>query len=186
MLPSIEKCFELMEKYRMPDNIKAHSIVVKKVAILLAIGLIEKGLKISADKVIAGALMHDIGKALCLNSPYDHALKGMEICTHNGLDEIADIVEEHITLESYDRYSPVSEKEIVYYADKRVNHDEIVSLEERLEYLIKRYAKNQNELENMIRQNFIKCREVEIKLFSQLKFFPEDITDMIDPTDLLN
>ena len=179
MLPSIEKCFELMEKYRMPDNIKAHSIVVKEVAILLAMGLIEKSSKISLDKVIAGALMHDIGKALCLNSPYDHALIGMEICIQNGLDEIADIVEEHITLKSYDKYTPVSEKEIVYYADKRVNHDKIVSLEERLEYLIERYAKNLKELEKMIRHNFIKCREVETKLFSRLKFFPEDISDLV-------
>ena len=123
MPPSIEECFELMERYRMPDNIKAHSIVVKEVAALIAAGLVEKGLNISFEKVIAGALMHDIGKALCLNSDYDHALKGMEICIQKGLNEIAEIVEEHITLKSYVKDSPVSEKEIVYYADKRVNHD---------------------------------------------------------------
>ncbi|MBN2062611.1 MAG: HDIG domain-containing protein [Deltaproteobacteria bacterium] len=179
MLASIEKCFALMEKYRMPDNIRAHSIVVKEVAILLADGINKNGAKVSLEKVITGALMHDIGKALCFNSPHDHAIKGMEICIQNGLYEIADIVEEHITLKSYDKRSPVSEKEIVYYADKRVNHDKIVSLEKRLEYLIDRYAMNQKGLENIIKQNFIRCREVEVKLFSYLQFDPEDIADMI-------
>lgn len=186
MRPSIEECFELMVKYGMPDNIKAHSIVVKKVASIIAVGLVEKGLKISIEKVIAGALMHDIGKALCFHSDYDHALKGMEICIQNGLNEIADIVEEHITLKSYLKDSPVSEKEIVYYADKRVNHDKIVSLGERLGYLIKRYAENQEELENKIRQNFIKCREVENKIFSWLKFYPEDIDALVGSGRTLN
>jgi len=37
--------------------------------------------------------------------------------------------------------SEVNEKEIIYYSDKRVNHNEVVTLEKRLEYLIDRYTK---------------------------------------------
>lgn len=179
MVPSVGKCIELMGKYEMPDHIRAHSIVVKDVAVLLAFGHIETGSYISIEKIIAGALMHDIGKVLCLNSSCDHALKGMDICIRNGLDELADIVEEHVTLKSYDKDSPVSEKEIVYYADKRVNHDTVVSLDKRIEYLIERYAKKQEGMENMIRQNFIRCRDVETKIFSSLKFRPEDIAELV-------
>ena len=48
------------------------------------------------------------------------------------MDEIADIVGEHVTLKSYDPVGFITEQEIVYYADKRVNHAAVVSLEERL------------------------------------------------------
>jgi HD superfamily phosphodiesterase len=68
MIPSAEKCFELMEKYGMPNNIKAHSIVVEKIAYVIARGNIDAGFDISIEKVVAGSLMHDIGKSLCLNS----------------------------------------------------------------------------------------------------------------------
>ena len=38
MIPSVEQCFELMKKYGMLDNIRAHSIVVEKVAAIIAGG----------------------------------------------------------------------------------------------------------------------------------------------------
>ena len=45
-----------MEKYQMLDNIKAHSLVVANVAHLLARSLLNAGIFISLEKVIAGAL----------------------------------------------------------------------------------------------------------------------------------
>ena len=168
-----------MERYGMLDNIRAHSIVVEKIANVIAIGLQEAGAEISIEKVAAGALMHDIGKTLCLNSSDDHAVKGREICLQNHLDEIAEIVGEHISLKSYDQDSPVSEKEVIYYADKRVNHDKVVSVEERLEYLIRRYADGREGLSHLIRKNFEQWKEVEKKIFSRLRFEPEDLAGMI-------
>jgi uncharacterized protein len=179
MIPSAEKCFELMEKYGMPDNIKAHSIVVEKVAYIIAIGNIDAGFNISVEKVIAASLMHDIGKNLCLNSRDNHAEKGKEICIQNKLFEIADIVGEHIKLKNYQSEGPVMDNEIVYYADKRVNHDKVVSLDERLEYLLVRYANNKEIIARLIKENFQECREVEKKLFDRLNFRPEDLPDMI-------
>lgn len=179
MIPSAEKCFALMEKYGMLDNIKAHSIVVEKIANIIARGNIDAGLDISIEKVTAGALMHDIGKTICLNSKDDHAAKGMEICIKNDFAEIAEIVNEHIRLESYDPDGDIRVREIIYYSDKRVNHDKIVSLEERLEYLLMRYAKNKEPLERQIKDNFKECREVEKKLFARLNFRPEDLVEMI-------
>jgi len=179
MIPSVEECFELMERYEMLDNIKAHSIVVEKIAGVIAKGLIESGEEISMEKVTAGALMHDIGKTMCLNSNNDHADKGREICLQNNLDEIAEIVKEHIVLNSYEPDGAICEKEIIYYADKRVNHDVVVSLEKRLEYLLERYAKGHENLARLIRINFDKCKDVEKKLFGSLNFKPNDLTGMI-------
>jgi hypothetical protein len=133
---------------------------------------------ISLEKIAAGALLHDIGKTFCLNTGDDHEAKGREICLQNHLDEIADIVGEHVRLKDYHLDSPVSEKEIVYYADKRVNDDSVVSLEERLRYLIRRYAKDMKHVSQRIRENFQLCKAVEKKLFSKLNFRPEDLVDL--------
>jgi putative nucleotidyltransferase with HDIG domain len=178
MIPSVKECLELMEQYGMLDNIKAHSIMVQRIATIIGQGLKHTGMDISLEKIAAGALLHDIGKTFCLNTGDDHEAKGREICLQNHLDEIADIVGEHVRLKDYHLDSPVSEKEIVYYADKRVNDDMVVSLEERLRYLIRRYAKNMKHVSQRIRDNFQLCKAVEKKLFSKLDFRPEDLVDL--------
>jgi uncharacterized protein len=180
MIPSPEDCYKIMEKYGMLENIRAHSSMVEKVASIIGRGIRETGYDISMEKVSAGALMHDIGKTLCLNSNTDHAEVGMEICIQNDFQEIAEIVVQHIRLKRYDSHGPVCEKEIVYYADKRVNHDAVVSIEERLEYLLDRYAKERKDLKHLIMLNFNQCRDVERKIFSRLDFAPPDLNRLID------
>lgn len=179
MIPSVQQCFALMTKYEMLENIKAHSIVVERIASLMARGLQEAGEKLSLDLVTAGALMHDIAKTRSLKTKEDHSAKGSEICIQNRLAEIAEIVAEHVVLKAFLREGPVLEKEIVYYADKRVNHDTIVSLEERLSYLIRRYGKGDERLIQRMERNFEVCRQVESKLFSKLPFAPKDVAGMI-------
>ncbi len=179
MIPSVEECFKFMEKYRMLDNIRAHSIMVEKVANMIARGLQDVGVDVSLGKVKAGALMHDIGKTPCLNTNEDHSAKGREICLQNDLSEIADIVGEHVVMQNYELSEAIHEKEIVYYSDKRVKHDAIVSLEERLQYLIERYGKDREHLIQLLRENFDLCGRVEKKLFAKLNFKPEDLAGMI-------
>jgi putative nucleotidyltransferase with HDIG domain len=168
-----------MDQYGMLDNIRAHSLRVSQVARLIGNGLRKAGVRLSLDLVTAGALMHDIAKSLCLGKSEDHAAMGMEICVANDLREIADIVGEHIRLKNFSADDDIKEKEIVYYADKRVNDDRVVSLEERLDYLIERYAGDQNHLEILIRKNFTLCRRVEEKIFNALDFSPRDVAGMI-------
>ena len=178
MIPSQKECFQFMTKYGMLENIKAHSVIVEQVALKIARELLKTGLPISLERVTAGALMHDIGKTMCLNSSDDHAAKGMEICLDNDLHEIADIVGEHVRLRDYGPCSPIGEKEVVYYADKRVNHDVIVSLDERLAYLLERYGKNRESICKRIRGNFDQCRALEKRLFTKLPFRPGDLNDL--------
>ncbi len=169
-----------MDKYGMLGNIRAHSIMVEKVATIIAQGVKRAGYNISMEKVTAGALMHDIGKTICLNSNSDHAEVGRKICIQNNFGEIAEIVGEHIRLKKFESDNSLSEKEIIYYADKRVNHDKIVSIEERLEYLLERYAKGRGDLKRLIMLNFDQCRKVEEKIFSRLDFEAEDLNEMIE------
>jgi putative nucleotidyltransferase with HDIG domain len=118
-VPGVKECFDLMEQYQMLLNIKHHSIVVARVAEIITSGLIAAGHKLSMDRIIAGALLHDIGKTACLDNNDDHAAKGVEICLAHNLDPIADIVGEHVILTNYSPENNFAEKEIVYYADKR-------------------------------------------------------------------
>jgi uncharacterized protein len=178
MIPSIETCFHLMDRYRMLENIRAHSIVVAKITHLIARGLLDAGLAVSVEKATAGALMHDIGKTTALRSGGDHSKIGRQICLTHHIDEIADMVGEHVRLKDYDLNGHYSEKEILFYADKRVNHDKIVDLEDRLAYILGRYGRNQEELCRAIKENFEVCKQVEIKLFRKLNFSPESLPDI--------
>ena len=100
-IPTVEECFKLMEQYHMLPNIKDHSIVVARVAQVITIGLIAAGHRLSLDKVIAGALLHDIGKTACLDNDDNHAARGYDICLAHNLESIADIVAEHVILKNY-------------------------------------------------------------------------------------
>ena len=179
MIPTTRECLDLMVKYQMRDNIRAHSLVVEKVAREISRGLRGAGVPLSLRKVAAGALMHDIAKTACLGTGGDHAAKGAEICLRHHFDEIAEIVREHVRLRNYQLQGPICEKEVVYYADKRVNHDRIVSLEERLDSLLRRYGRNEARLCRLIGDNFELCKKVEEKLFAQLSFRPEDLIGQV-------
>ncbi len=175
-----------MDKYEMLENIKAHSVVVAKIARLIASGLEKAGLNISVHKATAAALLHDIGKTPSLKYGGDHTEIGKMICLKNHFEEIADIVAEHVIIKGYEFDGDYSEKEIVYYADKRVNHDRIVNLDERLAYILERYGKSQQGLRSRIRENFKLCIKVEGKLFSKLDFRPESLSYLVagEETDL--
>jgi len=181
MIPTVDQCFLLMKQYGMLENIKAHSIVVEKVASLLAQSLRKAGEDLGLERVTAGALMHDIAKTECLRTKEDHAKKGKEICLDHRFYEIADIVAEHVVLTKFDSNHAVREVEIVYYADKRVNHDVVVSLEERLEYLLDHYGRDKELIRERIRENFALCKAVEMKIFSRLSFQPEEVARFINP-----
>jgi len=182
-VPTIDECVRLMEQYNMLPNIRRHSLVVARIAELLATGL--QG-RINGHELpdrnlcVSGALLHDIAKTPCLDGSCDHARAGAEICLDHGYPEIAEIVAEHVILKDHnpDRYQNgcFSAREIVYYADKRVRHDEIVSLDERLDYIIEHYGKNDTRLHELIRANFNKCVQLEGFLFNFLNFSPAQLS----------
>ena len=178
-IPGVNECLALMEQYHMLPNIKDHSIVVTEVAGVITKGLIAAGYDLSLETVIAGALLHDIGKTACLDNDDDHAARGLEICLAHNLKTIADIVAEHVILKSYAPQNGFAEKEIVYYADKRVNHDKVVSLEERLAYILKRYGMNNEVRCRAIKRNYARCQDLEKQMFSFLTFDPADISELL-------
>lgn len=186
-LPDVAHCFRLMDEYAMLPNIRGHSIMVARVALQLLEGLAHNERVAphlpARDLVAAGALLHDIAKTPCLQSGDDHARAGAEICARLGYPEIACIVAEHVVLRDHDRARNESgqftARELIYYADKRVRHEEIVSLEERLVYILERYGAGEPEIERRIRENFAGCVRLEYSLFSFLSFAPEQLAQLV-------
>jgi len=165
----------------MLDNIRAHSIMVARVAHVLLQGLTSSSSSSppSEELVVAGALLHDIAKTPCLKNRCDHARHGSDICLELGYPEVAEVVREHVilmnfSLTRYDKGNFLA-KEIVYYADKRVRHDEIVTLDERLEYILENYGNNDPKRYSLIKENFDKCLQLEKFLFSAMELTTNDI-----------
>jgi uncharacterized protein len=186
-IPSISQCLDIIDQYEMLDNIRAHSFVVARVTEALVDGLERSagGTRPVPDKeeVIAGALLHDIAKTLCLKTGCLHAETGSQICAELGYPEIGEIVAEHVVLKEFTA-GPYAEgifgaKEMVFYSDKRVRHDQVVPLSSRLEYILERYGHGDPDREHRIRQNFNQSLDFEKYLFSFLDFSPEDISKRI-------
>lgn len=181
-IPTLAECVALMERYEMLTNIRHHSLVVARLAEQLQAGLVAFAPeRDQADRalVITGALLHDIAKTPCLGSNCDHARMGGEICRRHGFAKIAEIVEEHVILRDHDpdRYQRghFTASEIVYYADKRVRHNVVVHLNQRLEYILDHYGQDNPTRQELIRVNFQKCRSLEQYLFQWLPFGPGDL-----------
>lgn len=163
----------------MLDNIRAHSLVVGRVAEFIAIELHRIGRPISVELVLSAALLHDIGKTSCLYNGEDHSHVGHDICLKHGYPELAPIVRQHVILVDGFPENPITEKEIVYYADKRVKHDQIVSLDSRQQYIIDRYGLGDPKRHAAIKKNFRQSLLIEHELFSELDCTPAGLSDCL-------
>jgi putative nucleotidyltransferase with HDIG domain len=179
MIPSVAQCFRLMAEYRMLANIRDHSIIVARIATLLSRELAGRGAELSHSLVVAAALLHDIGKTACLDSDRDHAAYGREICLAHGLDELAAIVGDHVRFRD-NAGGAFSEYDIVFYADKRVTHEQVVSLEDREDYIMGRYGRNDPQRLALLREHCRSWRLVEERLFARLPFAPAELAGRID------
>lgn len=166
-IPSESECFSLIRKHEMLPNIIEHSMQVKKVSVLIYENL-EDNDSLNLELIVASALLHDIAKTSSIkNRELRHDLKGGEILRKLGYDEIAEIVENHVIFTGFDPDGPVNEKEIIYYADKRVMHDRIVSIDSRIEDLVERYGKTE-QIKEMIISNRKFVKSLESKILSHM------------------
>lgn len=178
MLPDPETCREILAEHQVPPHIRRHSEQVARIARRLANELRQcGGATLDAALVEAGALLHDVAKAPCLASHRDHALEGGRILRGLGYEEIAAIVERHVELGAWEPEGEVTEAEVLNYSDKRVRHEEVVSLSDRFEDLLLRYGKKSEEARARICRTWQTMLELERKIFAHLPFGPEGLGD---------
>jgi putative nucleotidyltransferase with HDIG domain len=173
-IPSKGECLDLMKRYNGMGNIIRHCIKVAEIALSISTELNRRGENLNLNVVEAAALLHDITKAESLDSGEDHSLTGYRLLRKMGYNRIAEIVREHVFLLK-DTDSPrVSEEEVVNYSDKRVRHDQIVTLRERFDDLRVRYCKDQGQKKWMDRLEAL-CYRIENKICSKLDIDPEEL-----------
>jgi len=154
---------QLYRKYKTPVHIIEHCKVVDFVARKITNGYIKKGIDIDYESLHFACLLHDIFKVMDfkLEKKYakiqkelkleypnmDHCQAAYSMLMKIGEPIIAKIVKKHdfkAIIEKENMPFTLEEK-IVTYADKRVLHSRIVSLNERFEDGEKRYDQSNND-----------------------------------------
>jgi putative nucleotidyltransferase with HDIG domain len=140
-VPDDSRCMEHWSAFAMLDNVAAHSLMVAQVATFLAARAREMGMNVDVPTVRASAMLHDIAKSYCIRHGGNHSqLGGAWTVTLTGNPAIATGVTHHVCwpfdmdLDKY--FTPLA----VIYADKRVRHDTLVSIESRFVDLNDRYG----------------------------------------------
>jgi molybdenum cofactor cytidylyltransferase len=135
-VPDKEECERLLAWFHTPEAAVRHSRVVAELAVELAdrvlkyraercVEMTYKSPPIDKYKIYAAALLHDIAKAYP-----EHPETGagwLRLLGHTG---IADIVADHMDLPE-EKLGYLNESLIVYLADKQVQGERRVTIEER-------------------------------------------------------
>ena len=163
----------------MMDHIAAHSIRVCQVASVISGKLRDGGISLNPDLITAAALLHDITKTRSFQTKENHAQTGEQYLRDLGYPEVGDIVGQHVQLKTYADDGLPTEAEIVNYADKRVLHDKVVSLNERMSYILERYGGGGDRLFERIEWLWERTVALEYKLFHTIEFTPDDLFQAI-------
>ena len=158
-LPTRKECLALLAEYHVPPHIVNHSQAVAKLAVFLAQRLNENGAAVDITLLEAACLLHDLLRVHDFKESYfnrfEQSLPEEEKTKWRRLrtkykassheDAAYDILREQyptlaLTIKRHRYMALLDEKEkpdtweekLLYYADKRVMHETIVPLKERL------------------------------------------------------
>jgi len=177
-IPTTLQCRRIMVQMQMPAHILAHSQQVARVALWLCDRLNAEACRLDRDLIESAGLLHDITKARSFTTGEDHAASGQSYLTGLGFAEVGRIVAQHVKLDRFDPLAPITAAEIVNYSDKRVLHDRIVSLDERMAYILARYGGDDPVRRRRISSLWQESRALEAKLFDGLDCGPEAIDEL--------
>ncbi len=125
-IPTPEEAVEMLRLYgHTPERGIAHARGVAKVALALCDALNACGYSLDRELVETAALLHDIAKGLPR-----HEETGGALLADLGFARIAEIVAAHLDMHLPDG-APLTEKELVYLADKLVRGPYRIGLEDR-------------------------------------------------------
>lgn len=178
-IPDEATCMALMAKHLTPDHIIRHSIQVWSVAAAIARALALRHINLDMDLLRAACLLHDIGKYPCiLDGGRYHDIKGKEMLDAEGYPEVGNIVARHVILAEREN-EPIGEAHVLYYADKRVVHDVIVTLEERFDYLFRTYATTPKAGDrlNEMKTDTVRLEE---RIFEMLDFDADSLVTVVE------
>ena len=174
-IPGKAQCLAWWDMYDMLDNVRAHSLQVARVAAditRLVCRSTEKTFGAQSQEqllqtICAAALLHDLAKTYCIRHGGNHAQVGASwVVDLTKNPAIGQGVLHHVFWPGPADPSHFFLPLVIAYSDKRVRHDEIVSLDTRLDDLLVRYGRTQKHRE-MIRRSFDQVRDIETRLEQQ-------------------
>ena len=139
--PSLAQCLAWLDEWEVPDNVRAHSAVVARSAYVLAVMMRNRGVPVDPVLTHRGGLLHDIDKIATLKMNGAHGRMGAEFLDAQGYPRLAEILREHIMtrvmrLEAKDWGWEVR---LVFFCDKLVEGNGLVTFDQRLDALKIRY-----------------------------------------------
>jgi len=159
-LPDRAEAIEMLWEAGCPRNVVEHCIKVASLAVEIAEAVRERGVNVDLRLVEVGAILHDIGRSR--THGVEHGVVGGRIVRKMGLpEEVARIVERHvgagITLEEAvklglppEDYTPKTlEEKIVCYADKLIEGERRVDLEETIHKFSQELGEDHPSLERL-------------------------------------
>ncbi len=139
-LPSEEECLKILEENKVKDNIIAHLKEVCDFSMKVVDLLENRGIKVNRGLVAAASLLHDVKKL----EPGHHEIEGAKYIESLGYIEVANVIRKHgLAHLNKEEFTPKTwEEKIVFYSDKRLRGNRIVSVDERFADLKQRYKKD--------------------------------------------
>ena len=151
-LPSKNQALSMLRK-KNPSNIVNHSIKVSELSMKIGIQLKNKGIPVDLKLLEIAALLHDLDKYESLSKGFDYK-KNVLSLRKKGFQKLANtIFNEQLDafLSTPFQKHPIEEI-VVQYADKRVLHTRVVSLNKRFAYLYKRYGSDSAKILKKLKQ----------------------------------
>jgi len=196
MIPTRQDIYNLMDKYMVPIGVRKHCEVVNRVAVFLAKKLKAAGVDVDVDLVDAASLLHDLMRMINFYSfegasreqqetweklkekfgHVDHSEAAYEVLK-DIYPRVAEAVARHSVESVIEGKLKTWEDKLVTYADRRVVHTRIVSLDERYEDAKLRHADfyEKAELDPDVEKK--KIKKIESEIFDNLKFRPEELKE---------
>jgi uncharacterized protein len=182
----------LMRKYKTPKHVIGHCEKVAYVADKIADAYKRNGINLDTENLNYACLLHDVLRIIdfhagdeylemqnMLKEKYpnmDHSGAAYKMLTELGEPVIAKLIKKHEFegILNKENQPFTLEEKIMTYADKRVLHEDIVSISERFEDGKRRYNPN-NENQERELQIYDVYFQLEKELFEGLDINPEDI-----------
>jgi len=145
-IPSNAECCALTIRQAVPQNIIDHCLAVADLTERLATALNAAGCSLDIERMVSAARVHDLARAC----PH-HAAEGARILREMGFARIADIVEVHMDY-TVNKEASITEAEVVFLADKWIQDDRKISVEERFQAKLRKHGADSESRRNILRR----------------------------------
>lgn len=175
MIPTKEQCKQLWGKYQLPEYKRRHVELVARVAKFLAeqINKVTNS-QINLSLIRAGALLHDLDKAIERLPGEQHPDTAVRILREEGMEEVAELVKTHSLHAILDpAICPKTwEEKLLYLADKMVKQ-EIITVDTR--FALWNAEHLHVEVQAVLDTAYPKVKALEKEIFDRIGLTPDDV-----------